>query len=104
MFLGILFCATAAAPAVFAQRAASDVKILPQGENWTETDRANFYSQDQGSQIMPLAWFRALKQPSGQPFLADNLSRYGYLPNPATDNGFRSGLPPPGRRASLSRA
>jgi hypothetical protein len=92
MFLGILFCATAAAPAVFAQGAASDVKTLPQGENWTDTDRTNFYSQDQGSQMMPLAWFRALKQPSGQPFLADSLSRYGYLPNPASDNGLPIGF------------
>ena len=64
----------------------------PQGENWTDTDRANFYSQDQGSQIMPLAWFRALKQPNGQPFLADSLSRYGYLPNPASDNGLPIGF------------
>ena len=27
---------------------------------------------------------QALKQPNGQPFLADSLSRYGYLPNPAS--------------------
>ena len=33
---------------------------------------------------MPLAWFEALKQPNGEPFGADSLSRYGYLPNPAS--------------------
>lgn len=40
---------------------------------------------------MPLAWFAALKQESGAPFLADGLSRYGYLPNPA--NAGTTGLP-----------
>jgi cytochrome c5 len=33
--------------------------------------------------MIPLAWLEALKQPDGQPFLADSLARYGYLPNPA---------------------
>ena len=41
---------------------------VPQGPNWTPATRLQFYSQDQGSQIMPLAWFEALKQPNGQPF------------------------------------
>ena len=57
---------------------------VPQGPNWTPATRLQFYSQDQGSQIMPLIWFLALKQPNGQPFLGDSLSRYGYLPNPAS--------------------
>jgi hypothetical protein len=30
---------------------------------------------------MPLAWFAVLQQPNGEPFGADSLSRYGYLPN-----------------------
>jgi len=34
---------------------------------------------------MPLRWFQALKQPNGEPFMAANLSRYGYLPNEASD-------------------
>ena len=57
---------------------------VPQGPNWTPATRLQFYSQDQGSQIMPLVWFEALLQPDGQPFLADSLGRYGYLPNPAS--------------------
>jgi hypothetical protein len=92
MLCGTVFCAMTATPAVLAQTAESAVMTLDQGANWTETDRANFYSQDQGSQIMPLAWFRALKQPDGQPFLADSLSRYGYLPNPANTNGLPIGF------------
>jgi hypothetical protein len=64
-----------------------------QGQNWTATTRANFYSQDQGSQMIPLPWLKALKQSNGQPFLADSLARYGYLPNPANSGPNGSGLP-----------
>ena len=53
---------------------------------------------------MPLSWLEALKQPNGQPFLADNLSRYGYLPNPANTNGLPIGFTASGPEASLSRA
>ncbi len=55
-----------------------------QGPEWTSDRRAEFYTQDQGSRIMPLAWMRALKQANGDGFLADGLSRYGYLPNPGS--------------------
>lgn len=54
---------------------------VDQGPDWTLATRASFYSQDQGSQIMPLRWMQALKQPNGDPFLADDLTRYGYLAN-----------------------
>ena len=62
----------------------SSPKLLNQGPQWTQATRAQFYSLDQGSDIMPLSWFTALKQPNGQPFVADSLGRYGYLPNPAS--------------------
>jgi hypothetical protein len=64
---------------------------LEQGLNWTAAARADFYTRDQGSRMIPLAWLRALKQADGQPFLADSLARYGYLPNPDPTN--RSRLP-----------
>ena len=54
---------------------------VDQGTNWGLNTRAMYYTTDQGSQIMPLRWMNALKQPNGQPFLADKLARYGYLPN-----------------------
>ena len=60
--------------------------LLDQGADWTDAARADFYSRDQGSQIMPLAWLEALEQPGGMPFLADSLGRYGYLANPANNN------------------
>jgi hypothetical protein len=65
-------------------RTAPGPAMVPQGPNWTQATRLQFYSQDQGSQIMPLVWFEALQQPNGEPFVADSLSRYGYLPNPAS--------------------
>jgi mono/diheme cytochrome c family protein len=55
--------------------------LLDQGPHWTPTARRDFYSQDQGSRIMPLRWMQALKQPNGEAFLAESLGRYGYLPN-----------------------
>jgi hypothetical protein len=42
--------------------------------------------------MIPLDWLRALKQANGQPFLADSLSRYGYLPNPSNPNGLPVGF------------
>lgn len=64
--------------------------FLNQGEAWTPAERQAFYSTDQGSRIMPLAWMRALRLPDGAGFLADGLVRYGYLPNP---NGPAAGIP-----------
>src|SRR5262249_28130258 len=55
--------------------------LLDQGANWTLNARRDFYSRDQGSRIMLLRWMLALKQPDGEPFMAESLGRYGYLPN-----------------------
>lgn len=58
------------------------VELLQASDDWGIDERAAFYSQDQGSQLIPMRWFLALKQPQGQePFGAAHLSRYGYLPN-----------------------
>ncbi len=63
---------------------------VDQGNNWTGTDRKDFYSGDQGSRLIPLHWINALKQPNGAPFLDKSLDRYGYLPNEASTS---PGLP-----------
>jgi mono/diheme cytochrome c family protein len=65
---------------------------VDQGPNWTQERRADFYTRDQGARMIPLAWLQALKQPNGQPFLADSLARYGYLPNPDNTNGLPVGF------------
>ncbi|TCO68855.1 di-heme-cytochrome C peroxidase [Rhodovulum euryhalinum] len=62
--------------------AAAQTVFVDQGDDWTPGLRAAFYTQDQGSRIMPLAWMRALRLPDGAPFLHDALARYGYLPMP----------------------
>lgn len=63
---------------------AAEPIMADQGAQWTRLARAEFYSQDQGSQLIPLAWLAALKQPNGMPFAENSLSRYGYLPNPTS--------------------
>jgi mono/diheme cytochrome c family protein len=74
-------------------RAADPAPVFTdQGANWTPATRADFYSRDQGSRMIPLSWLQNLKQANGQPFLSDNLARYGYLPNPANSNGLPVGF------------
>ncbi len=63
--------------------------FLDQG--WTAADRETFTNTPQGSYVMPLAWFRALRRTDrDEPFAADQLRRYGYLPRPSPLAG-----PPP---------
>ena len=78
--------------ASFAQTAAQTPETLEQGNKWNNQARNDFYSQDQGSRLIPLKWIRALKHPGGEPFLAANLDRYGYLPNPASPSGLPIGF------------
>jgi mono/diheme cytochrome c family protein len=54
---------------------------VDQGRGWSGGARWDYYSRDQGSRIIPWKWIGALKQADGRPFLADSLTRYGYLPN-----------------------
>ncbi len=65
---------------------------LDQGSSWTPAARADFYTRDQGSRLIPYAWAKALKAPDGAPFLGDGLARYGYLANPANANGLPVGF------------
>ena len=57
------------------------VTCLDQG--WGESQRQQFYTTTQGSQLMPLAWFLALERPGSEElFGGDGLSRFGFLPSP----------------------
>jgi hypothetical protein len=60
------------------------LRSVDQGPAWTPEARTKFYSQDQGSLVIPLRWITVLQQPNGTPFMADGLARYGYLPNEAS--------------------
>lgn len=67
---------------------ASDPLIyLDQG--WTEQTRQAFYSQPQGSRLVPESWFRALERADGKGMFADdaNLTRYGFLADEAGSPG-----------------
>lgn len=90
------------------QQASPSPTTLDQGARWTDEVRYQFYSEDQGSRIMPLVWMRALKQPDGSPFLADSLSRYGYLNNPKSPEklpiGFSAVDTPAGKSIGLTCA
>jgi len=80
-----LACTASAAPA-------AGPVFLHQGSAWTPVARADFYTRDQGSRLIPYAWAKALKAPNGAPFLADGLARYGYLANPGNSNGLPVGF------------
>lgn len=70
----------------------SDVLCVDQGKAWTNSTRKDFYSRDQGSQMIPYPWIKALKTPDGQPFLWDSFARYGYLPDNFRSNGLPVGF------------
>ena len=64
--------------------AAQPVTFLPQ---WSDQARNTFYSTSQGSRMMPVAWFKALKRlDKNEAFGADQLARYGYLRNDSPAN------------------
>lgn len=55
---------------------------LDQGQNWGKAEQKAFYQTSQGSQIIRYGWMLALEQPNSTDlFLADNLTRFGYLPD-----------------------
>jgi hypothetical protein len=81
-FVAAAQLAVAATSVTASSVAAASPILTDQGSKWTEATRTQFYTQDQGSQLIPLAWAMALKQENGSAFMADSLQRYGYLPNP----------------------
>lgn len=66
--------------------------FLYQGPAWDSASRNEFYTRDQGSRLIPLAWLQALKREDGSAFLADGLTRYGYLPGPESITGLPIGF------------
>lgn len=65
---------------------ADGATFLNQG--WSAADRAVFTTTAQGSWLMPLPWFQALRRTDrDEAFVADQLERYGYLPNPVSPGG-----------------
>jgi hypothetical protein len=82
------------------EAANGDPIYVDQGTDWTAAARADFYTRDQGSRLINLAWLQALKRSDGQPFLSDGLSRYGFLPNPGNTANLPVGIHATGPRGS----
>src|SRR5712664_2143657 len=60
----------------------TSVVVVYSDQGWSAADRYTFYTTSQGSRMMPYAWFEALRRAdSNELFAADQLQRYGYLPN-----------------------
>ncbi len=57
----------------------------PLEQGWSDQDRTRFQTTAQGSHLMPLPWFLALRRTDrDEAFAADQLTRYGYLPSAGT--------------------
>jgi hypothetical protein len=51
-------------------------------QGWNKEDRDLFYTENQGSRMMPYLWYKALRRLDvDTPFGGDQLQRYDYLPN-----------------------
>jgi len=62
-------------------------QVIYPDQGWTAADRETFYTTGQGSHMIRFDWFKALGQvDSDQPFMADQLKRYGYLRNDSSKN------------------
>jgi hypothetical protein len=72
--------------------ASADPIFIDQGPRWTSATRADFYTRDEGSRLINFSWLQALNGRDGRPFLADSMSRYGFLPNPDNTAGLPVGF------------
>jgi hypothetical protein len=62
-------------------------------QGWSAADRDAFYTTSQGSRMMPVDWYKALRRLDvDEPFGADQLQRYGYLPNDASTTNLPVGF------------
>lgn len=81
-----------------------DLVYVSQGDDWTTVARADFYTRDQGSRLIPYLWLQAITHPDGTPFLADQLDRYGYLPNPGNPDNLPVGFTKNDKHAGMTCA
>jgi len=100
--LPLLVTAAAALALTPMAASAAEPTYVDQGPNWNNMARADFYTRDQGSQLMKYTWLKALKHPDGTPFLGDQLGRYGYLPNPGNPDELPVGFTKAGQYVGLN--
>ena len=75
-----------------------------QGTNWTPATRADFYSRDQGSRMIPLTWLQILNRPAACRSCPTISPATAICRIPPTATGFRSALRPRAPAALRSRA
>lgn len=51
-------------------------------QGWTESDRANTQTIDEGSRIMPLRWFLNLEVPQSRTKLSETMEQFGLVKSP----------------------
>ena len=71
---------------------AQTIRTLDQGPDWSAALRDAYYTQDQGSQLIPLAWLEAFRATDGTPFVAGLVTRYGYLASSVNPDGLPVGF------------
>ena len=76
--IGVVSCSPQ--PEAPPQTLAQDDGVRSLNQGWSEADRRTFYGTRQGSYLMKLPWFQALRRTDADaPFAGDQLQRYGYL-------------------------
>ena len=63
---------------------------------WDKKERDGFYWRQQGTVIMPVAWFKALEEPQGTDLLSDRtyLARFGFLIDGVEEGKWPVGMTP----------
>ncbi|MFM8497019.1 MAG: hypothetical protein ACKOEM_16090 [Planctomycetia bacterium] len=68
------------------------VWAVPEGAGLTPAERASFYHLDEGGEIIPLDWLRALTSArTGRPFM-ERLERIGFIADPLDPQGLPVGM------------
>lgn len=63
----------------------------PAQQGLSSDEITTLYHLNQGGELYPLSWLKALTDEDGQPFIA-SLGRYGFLADPADANGLPVGM------------
>lgn len=81
-------------PALPPEQKVSSVVYASPG--WDKQTRDDYYWRQQGTVLMPVAWFKALEEPSGAKLLSDRstLSRFGFLVDDVPEGQFPVGFTP----------
>jgi hypothetical protein len=88
-----LICWTDGAPAQQTSPTPPTPQLTFTDQGWSAADREAFYTTSQGSRMIPYDWFKALRRLDvDEAFGADQLQRYGYLPNASSSKNLPVGF------------